>query len=195
MSKVYAHRDLKICTKDCLCLFVCPTGATNNETGQIDKEKCIGCGACASACPAHAITLLPRKMPPAQQKTKAVCASLKQVIKNKVKEMVDSTDKDVVIEAALIMRSKIPSICSSLIYVNAKTSDIIKRMRKTRNISETEARKRLKMQRDVKNNRFDADILINNMKDYNNLIMISKKLGRYYGVKSKSKCRRKRRFY
>lgn len=87
MSKVYAHRDLKICTKDCLCLFVCPTGATNNETGQIDKEKCIGCGACASACPAHAITLLPRKMPPAQQKTKAVCASLKQVIKNKVKEM------------------------------------------------------------------------------------------------------------
>ncbi|MEI0559031.1 dephospho-CoA kinase [Brachyspira intermedia] len=116
-------------------------------------------------------------------------------IENKVKEMVDSTDKDVVIEAALIMRSKIPAICSSLIYVNAKTSDIIKRMRKTRNISETEARKRLKMQRDVKNNRFDADILINNMKDYNNLIMISKKLGRYYGVKSKSKHGRKRRFY
>ncbi|ASJ20632.1 dephospho-CoA kinase [Brachyspira hampsonii] len=116
-------------------------------------------------------------------------------IENKVKEMVESTDKDVVIEAALIMRSKITSICSSLIYVNAKTSDIIKRMKKTRNISETEARKRLKMQRDVKNNRFDADILINNMKDYNNLIIISKKLGRYYGVKSKSKHRRKRRFY
>ncbi|KLI14721.1 dephospho-CoA kinase [Brachyspira hyodysenteriae] len=116
-------------------------------------------------------------------------------IENKVKEIVESTDKDVVIEAALIMRSKIRFMCSSLIYVNSKTSDIIKRMKKTRNISETEARKRLKMQRDVKNNRLNADILINNMKDYNNLIIISKKLGRYYGVKSKSKHRRKRIFY
>ena len=116
-------------------------------------------------------------------------------IENKVKEIIESTDKNVVIEAALIMRSKIRFMCSSLIYVNAKTSDIIKRMRKTRNISETNARKILKMQRDVKNNRLNADILINNMKDYNNLIIISKKLGRYYGVKSKSKHRRKRIFY
>ena len=44
-SERYAYRDLKICTKDCLCLFVCPTGATDNETGQIDFDKCIGCGA------------------------------------------------------------------------------------------------------------------------------------------------------
>ena len=116
-------------------------------------------------------------------------------IENKVKEIIESTDKNVVIEAALIMRSEIRFMCSSLIYVNAKTSDIIKRMRKTRNISETNARKILKMQRDVKNNILNADILINNMKDYNNLIIISKKLGRYYGVKSKSKRRRKRLFY
>lgn len=114
-------------------------------------------------------------------------------IENKVKEIVESTDKDVVIEAALLMKSKIRFICSSLIYVNAKTSDIINRMKKTRNISETEARKRLKMQRDVKNNKLNADILINNMRDYNNLIIISKKLGRYYGVKPKH--RRKRLFY
>lgn len=116
-------------------------------------------------------------------------------IENKVKEIIESTDKDVVIEAALIMRSKIRFMCSSLIYVNAKTSDIINRMRKSRNISEIEARKRLKMQRDVKNNKLNADILINNMKDYNNLIVISKKLGRYYGVKSKPKQRRKRLSY
>lgn len=116
-------------------------------------------------------------------------------IENKVKELIESTDKDVVIEAALIMRSKIRFMCSSLIYVNAKTSDIINRMRKSRNISEIEARKRLKMQRDVKNNKLNADILINNMKDYNNLIVISKKLGRYYGVKSKPKQRRKRLSY
>lgn len=114
-------------------------------------------------------------------------------IENRVKELIDSSDKDVVIEAALIMRSRIRFMCTSLIYVNSKTSDIIKRMKKSRNISEHEARKRLKMQRDVKNNKFNADILINNMKDYNNLIIISKKLGRHYGVKSKH--RRKRLFY
>lgn len=114
-------------------------------------------------------------------------------IENRVKELVDSSNKDVVIEAALIMRSKIRFMCTSLIYVNSKTSDIIKRMKKSRNISEHEARKRLKMQRDVKNNKLNADILINNMKDYNNLIIISKKLGRHYGVKSKH--RRKRLFY
>ncbi|PCG19679.1 dephospho-CoA kinase [Brachyspira sp. G79] len=114
-------------------------------------------------------------------------------IENRVKELIDSSCKDVVIEAALIMRSKIRFMCTSLIYVNSKTSDIIKRMKKSRNISEHEARKRLKMQRDVKNNKFNADILINNMKDYNNLIIVSKKLGRHYGVKSKH--RRKRLFY
>ena len=114
-------------------------------------------------------------------------------IENRVKQLIDSTDKNVVIEAALIMRSKIRFMCTSLIYVNAKTSDIINRMKKTRNISEHEARKRLKMQRDVKNNKLNADILINNMKDYNNLVIISKKLGRHYGVKSKH--RRKRHFY
>ena len=114
-------------------------------------------------------------------------------IENRVKQLIDSTDKNVVIEAALIMRSKIRFMCTSLIYVNARTSDIISRMKKSRNISEHEARKRLKMQRDVKNNKLNADILINNMKDYNNLIIISKKLGRHYGVKSKH--RRKRLFY
>lgn len=54
----HAYRNLKLCTKDCLCLFVCPTGATDNETGQIDFSKCIGCGACAKACPSHAITMI-----------------------------------------------------------------------------------------------------------------------------------------
>ena len=36
------------------CVTVCPTGAsvkTENGTVQIDKELCIGCGACLSACP------------------------------------------------------------------------------------------------------------------------------------------------
>lgn len=53
MGKYHAYRNIELCTKDCLCLFVCPTGATNNETGQIDFSKCIGCGSCANACPSE----------------------------------------------------------------------------------------------------------------------------------------------
>ena len=30
MSK-YAVRNLRLCTKDCLCLYVCPTGASDTE--------------------------------------------------------------------------------------------------------------------------------------------------------------------
>lgn len=84
MAKQHAYRDLKICSKDCLCLFVCPTGASNNETGQIDFEKCIGCGACALACPAKAISMIPNKMPPQQKKDPAVIHELNMVIKQKV---------------------------------------------------------------------------------------------------------------
>ena len=119
-------------------------------------------------------------------------------IEDKIYKLINSTDKDVIIEAALIMRSEIYKMCSSLIYVNSKTSDIINRMKKKRNISEKEARKVLKMQIDVKNKKFNADIIINNMRDYNHLIIVSKKLGRHYGTKSESKQynrRRKRIFY
>ena len=53
MGKSHAYRNLDLCSKDCLCLFVCPTGATDTETGQIDFEKCIGCGACENLCPSR----------------------------------------------------------------------------------------------------------------------------------------------
>lgn len=45
MAEKYAVRNLRLCTKDCLCLYVCPTGATDTENSIIDLEKCIGCGA------------------------------------------------------------------------------------------------------------------------------------------------------
>ena len=31
MADKYAVRNLRLCTKDCLCLYVCPTGATDTE--------------------------------------------------------------------------------------------------------------------------------------------------------------------
>lgn len=77
---MHAVRNIRLCTKDCLCLYVCPTGATDTETGQIDAEKCIsGCRACVDACPSHAISLIPDEFPPQQEKTKAVQASLRSL--------------------------------------------------------------------------------------------------------------------
>lgn len=116
-------------------------------------------------------------------------------IEKKTENLINSTDKDVVIEAALIMRSNIYKLCNSLVFVNAKTSSILKRMQETRNISEHHARKILKMQRDVKNKKLDADIIVNNMRDYNHLVIISRKLGWHYGNESKRKHGRKRLFY
>lgn len=56
---MYASRNLRLCTKDCVCLFVCPTGATDTENGQIDRDRCIeGCRLCVDACPSHAIHLV-----------------------------------------------------------------------------------------------------------------------------------------
>ena len=36
---MFAVRNLKLCTKDCACLYVCPTGATATEDGSIDASK------------------------------------------------------------------------------------------------------------------------------------------------------------
>ncbi len=88
----YARRDSKLCTKDCLCLFVCPTGASNTETGQVDKDKCIGCGACVNACPSHALKLLPREMPPQQKKSPQVVEGLRALMNNKI-EIYQTTQK------------------------------------------------------------------------------------------------------
>ena len=86
MSELRAVRNLRICSKDCLCLFVCPTGATDTETGQIDFEKCIGCGACSKACPSGAISMVPYKYPKQQEKDKQVIDKLKRIISSKVEQ-------------------------------------------------------------------------------------------------------------
>ena len=51
MKERIAVRNLRLCTKDCLCLYVCPTGASDTEDSVIDVTRCIGCGVCAGACP------------------------------------------------------------------------------------------------------------------------------------------------
>lgn len=81
---MYAVRNIRLCTKDCLCLYVCPTGATDTETGQIDASKCLnGCRVCVDACPSHAISLIPDDFPPQQEKTVSVKNTLLALAESK----------------------------------------------------------------------------------------------------------------
>ncbi len=85
MSRKYAVRNLRLCTKDCLCLYVCPTGATDTENSIIDPEKCIGCGACADGCPSGAISMVPKEYPSQQPKEEKVVEALRGLIQSKAK--------------------------------------------------------------------------------------------------------------
>lgn len=81
---MHAVRNIRLCTKDCLCLYVCPTGATDTETGQIDETTCIsGCRKCVDACPSHAISLVPEEYPPQQDKADEVVSALMELLESK----------------------------------------------------------------------------------------------------------------
>ncbi len=86
MSKTYAVRDVSKCTKDCLCLYVCPTGASDTENSVIDKAKCVGCGACANACPSKAISLVPRVYPKQQVHNESVVKALRILLQSKANQ-------------------------------------------------------------------------------------------------------------
>ena len=82
-----AYRNVRLCGKDCMCLYVCPTGATDTENSIIDVDKCIpGCMECVYSCPSGAISMVPPKYPPQQPKAGPVMAALRKLGASKMRQ-------------------------------------------------------------------------------------------------------------
>lgn len=82
-----AYRNIRLCNKDCMCLYVCPTGATNTENGVIDVTKCLpGCMECIKSCPGSAISMVPDRYPPQQPKTDDVIAAQRALGVSKIRQ-------------------------------------------------------------------------------------------------------------
>ena len=69
-----------------MCLYVCPTGATDTENSIIDATKCTGCMACVYSCPSGAISMIPDKYPSPQPKTEAVVVAQRALAYSKVQQ-------------------------------------------------------------------------------------------------------------
>ena len=110
---MYAVRNIRLCTKDCLCLYVCPTGATDTDNGQIDASKCLdGCRACVDSCPSGAISLIPDNFPPQQLKRDEVAAALRSLVRSKAVQAQaaagaarDASDEETILLARALEKS------------------------------------------------------------------------------------------
>lgn len=107
MAEKYAVRNLRLCTKDCLCLYVCPTGAADTENSVIDVSRCIGCGACAAACPSSAISMVPHEYPPQQKKEDAMTSALRSLVRSKNKAEVTAAGLPGVLAEAVEISSRL----------------------------------------------------------------------------------------
>ena len=107
MADKYAVRNLRLCTKDCLCLYVCPTGATDTENSIIDVKKCVGCGACADACPSGAISMVPKVYPTQQRKKPEVVEALRALVASKARAELIAAELDDVLAVAIEKSSRL----------------------------------------------------------------------------------------
>ena len=107
MADKYAVRNLRLCTKDCLCLYVCPTGATDTENSIIDVEKCVGCGACADACPSGAISMVPMVYPPQQRKSAEVANALRSLVLSKAEAELAAAKRNDALSVAIEKSSRL----------------------------------------------------------------------------------------
>ena len=107
MADKYAVRNLRLCTKDCLCLYVCPTGATDTENSIIDVKKCVGCGACADACPSGAISMVPKVYPTQQRKKPEVVEALRALVASKARAELTAAKLDDVLAVAIEKSSRL----------------------------------------------------------------------------------------
>ena len=138
--KQTAVRNLRLCTKDCLCLYVCPTGATDTEDSIIDTTKCTGCGIWAAACPGGAISMVPAEYPPQQKKDARVLSASFSLAESKANQealtarMARETEKDGLYRLMTAMTKSIRLVSEDLLR---ESGYMLPQSRNTRDLLES----------------------------------------------------------
>ena len=104
-------------------------------------------------------------------------------IYDEIENIIKKTDETIIIEAALLYRIKLDTLCNIKIYIESKKKYVIERLQK-RGLNRREIKKLIKLQRDVKINKSGADIVVKNVKSYEELLIIAKRIGQQYDRKT-----------